>query len=95
MDPYHSSSQSSAHFELNIVPNLNLLNNKIGNKGVGPSTQENLNASNELECTVGMGSISISSNKILEMRLNLVKFFVLKWMKINRKKLHLKHISWY
>jgi hypothetical protein len=37
MDPYYFSSQSSAHFESNIDPNLNLLNNEIGDEGEGPN----------------------------------------------------------
>ena len=66
------------------------MNNEIGNKGVGPSTEENLNAFNELEYTVKMKSIGIPPNKILEVRLNLVKILVLKWMKMNRKKITFK-----
>jgi hypothetical protein len=59
MDPYHFSSQSSAHFEFNIDSNLNLLNNEIGDEGEGPSTsvqQQNIDIP---ECSVRIGSIGI------------------------------------
>jgi hypothetical protein len=61
MNLYHFSSQSSAHFEFNVDSNLNLLNNKIVNEGEGLSVQQNINALNDLECNIGMGSMGIPS----------------------------------
>jgi hypothetical protein len=60
MDSCHFSSQSSAHFDFNIDPNLNLLNNEIGDEGEGPSVQqEHINTP---KCCVGMGSVEYSSS---------------------------------
>jgi hypothetical protein len=50
VDPYHFSSQSSAHFDFNIDLNLNILNNEVGDEGEGPSVQQqqqNLDISEE------------------------------------------------
>jgi hypothetical protein len=57
MNPHHFSSQSSTHFDFNIDPNLNLINNEIGDEGEGLSVQQqNIDTP---ECSVGMGSMGI------------------------------------
>jgi hypothetical protein len=53
-------SQLSAHFNFNIDPNLNLLNNEISDESEGPSIQQQQNIDTP-EYSRGIESIGILS----------------------------------